>query len=132
MPANERYCAQLVQSFDQYSNWGFISQETKISLIKFLADYARDDHEAHAAIVDLMGDTARAGSPATNKVPTVGELKLWIEAQRPQHESPPPITSRRGCGQCENGWIFRTAWRTVNGQRREYSFAGPCACGGAR
>jgi hypothetical protein len=128
MPANERYCLQLVQCFDQFSNWGYISEETKGSLVQFLAREAKDDHEAHAAVQDLLADPARASSSATNKVPTIGELQLWLHAQRPQHESQAPITSRRGCGNCENGWIFREAWKSVGGQRMLYSFAGKCPC----
>lgn len=132
MPANERYCAQLVNSFDQFSNWSFISVETKRSLVEFLAREARDDHEAHAAVCDLLGDVSRASSSATNKVPTTGELKLWLEAQRPQHDTPAPIASRKGCGNCEGGWIFCEKWATVNGQRQKYSYAGLCACGAAK
>lgn len=132
MPASERYCMELVLSFDQFPNWGFISETTKASLAKFLAQNARDDHEAHAAVCDLLADTARASSSQTNRVPTTGELKLWLESQRPAHPNPPPPTEKRGCGavfakyqhpdggaaRCEDSWL-RTVKRVIPTGRTE-------------
>ncbi len=139
MPANERYCAQLVQCFDQFANWSYISDETKAQLVRFLATNARDDHEAHAAIQDLLGDTARASSTATNRVPTTGELKVWLEAQRPP-EAPQSYAEmvgddgvpNGGCGRCRDGWIFQTKRVISKGSSvpQEYEFAGRCRCVG--
>ena len=139
MPANERYCAQLVQCFDQFANWSYISDETKAQLVRFLATNARDDHEAHAAIQDLLGDTARASSTATNRVPTTGELKVWLEAQRPP-EAPKAYAEmagddgvpNSGCGRCRDGWIFQTKRVISKGSSvpQEYEFAGRCKCVG--
>lgn len=156
MPANERYCATLVQSFDQFPNWGMISEETKRRMVAHLAATARDDHEAHAAITDLLTDTARASSASTNRVPTIGELTQWITAQRgDQYDTPPPANRKGGCGRefphwhyddengrhvsrCEGGWVRRTIWREIGHMVNEdgtkamqpYHFAGRCKCDG--
>lgn len=140
MPANERYCARLIQCFDQFPNWGMISDETKAGLVRFLAAKARDDHEAHAAIQDLLADTERASSTATNRVPTTGELQVWLEAVR----QPEPAKSYREmgvdddgvpnytCGRCRDGWIFRTKTVISKGSPlpQVYEFAGYCKCKG--
>jgi hypothetical protein len=155
MPANERYCAQLIQCFDQFANWSYISDETKAQLVRFLAVNARDDHEAHAAIQDLLGDTARASSTATNRVPTTGELKVWLESQRNgEAYQQAETTSKGGCGKvfeawryidgdghwqqsrCENGVVRRTVLKRVQGRLDEdgkelqqaYDYSGFCKC----
>lgn len=156
MPASERYCATLVQTFDQFSNWGMISEETKRKLVEHIAATARDDHEAHAAITDLLNDAARAASPQTNRVPTIGELTQWIVSQRTdQYDTPAPASRKGGCGKvfdgwyyedengrhpshCAGGWVRRTIWREIRGMVNEdgtkamqpYHFSGRCKCEG--
>lgn len=101
MPANEIYCAQLVQFFDQFPNWSFVSQETKLNMIAFLSRTARDDHEAHAAVQDLMENQN------TGKVPTISELRQWIEAQRDDEYKPPQRSGKPACQHCVDGMAFR-------------------------
>jgi hypothetical protein len=156
MPADLRYCATLVQCFEQFSNWPMIGDDGRRRLVEHLASQARDDHEAHAAIQDLLADPARASSPATNKVPTMGELSQWLASQRQdQYDTPPPISSKGGCGKvfegwfyddhegrhpshCAGGWVRRTVWREVRGMVGEqgerlmqpYEYSGRCKCKG--
>lgn len=156
MPADMRYCATLVECFEQYPNWPMLGDETRRQLVEHLAKTARDDHEAHAAIQDLLADPARASSPATNKVPTMGELTQWLMSQRDdQYDTPPPASRKGGCGRewpnwryedengrhvskCENGWVRRTIWREIGHMVNEdgtkamqpYHFAGRCKCDG--
>lgn len=136
MPASERYCAQLVQFFDQFPNWGFISDETKRQMVEFISRTARDDHEAHAAIEDLMQNQT------TGKVPTISELRHWIEIQREGVSYQPPAPENRGCGwqsakdvdsegkpaRCKDGWIHMVRKAVVKGlpTLAEYSYAGKC------
>ena len=154
MAADLRYCATLVQCFEQFSNWPMIGDDGRKKLVEHLAATARDDHEAHAAVIAILQDQARASSPATNKVPTMGELSTWIMAQRDdQYDTPPPASSKGGCGkvfdgwtyhdefgfhpsQCQGGWVRRTIWREVRGMVNEdgtkamqpYHFSGRCKC----
>lgn len=136
MPASERYCAQLVQFFDQFPNWNFISDETKRQMVEFISRVARDDHEAHAAIQDLMENQT------TGKVPTLSELRHWIEIQREGVSYQPPAREKPGCGyqnasaahpdggptRCEDGWIFVVKRVIVKGrtEAEDYTYAGKC------
>lgn len=136
MPANERYCAELVQFFDQFPNWGFVSDETKRNMVAFIARTARDDHEAHAAIQDLMENQT------TGKVPTISELRHWIEIQREGIPYQPPTREKPGCGavfaqyqhpdggatRCEDGWIHVTKRIIPKGRTEpeDFTFSGKC------
>lgn len=142
MPASERYCAQLVQFFDQFPNWNFISDETKRQMVEFISRVARDDHEAHAAVQDLMENQT------TGKVPTLSELRHWIEIQREGVSYQPPPSESRGCGwqsakevdsdgtpaRCKDGWIHISRKAVVKGSTAltAYTYAGKCPrCHGA-
>lgn len=156
MSADLRYCATLVQCFEQFSNWPMIGEDGRLQLVKHLAATARDDDEAHAAIQALLSDPARASSPSTNRVPTMGELTQWLVSQRQdQYDTPPPASGKGGCGRvfdgwtydddngrhqsaCEGGWVRRTIYKQrgnmVNEDgsplRQPYQFAGKCKCVG--
>lgn len=136
MPANERYCAQLIGYFDQFSNWSFISDDTKRQMVDFMARACRDDHEAHAAVQDILENQT------TGKVPTIAELRHWIEIQREGVPYQPPAPENGGCGwqsekevdsegkpaRCNDGWIHIVRKAVVKGlpTLAEYSYTGKC------
>lgn len=142
MPANERYCAQLIGYFDQFSNWNFISDDTKRQMVAFMARVCRDDHEAHAAVQDILENQT------SGKVPNIAELRHWIEVQREGVPYQPPAREKPGCGyqnanaahpdggptRCEDGWIFVVKRVIVKGRTdaEDYTYAGKCPrCHGA-
>lgn len=107
-------------------------------LVKALANEADSFTQAEAAIAALLGDTCRAENPDTNRSPSPGELRAWVQAEKEadiRFDDPSP--EPRFCGRlvpgwtylgfdpatpsqdarkvlmpskCERGWIHRTVW----------------------
>lgn len=132
----------------------FFSQLTETGykeLYTALAQEASSVGEATSAITALLSDAGRAANAQTNRVPSPGEVRLWVRAQRDdQYDTPPPAASRSGCGrvfagwetaegqpsQCENGWVRRRIWKEIRGMVNEdgtpamqpYDYSGRCKC----
>lgn len=148
--------ARLVNRLDCLPFFSALTESGYRELYLAVAQEARSEMEADAAITALLSDAGRASNVDTNRVPSPGELRLWIRAQRDdQYDTPPPASSKGGCGRewpnwryedengrhvskCENGWVRRTIWREIGHMVNEdgtkamqpYHFAGRCKCDG--
>jgi hypothetical protein len=120
-------------------------------LLLSMARNADSEFQAEAAITALLQDSQRASDAQTNRCPSPGEIKLWLDAQRrsdaPQYEYvdtpgcgrilPQYSHPDGGPGRCERGWIRHRRWVAVKGLvdadgrplRQPYDFSGKCkAC----
>lgn len=148
--------ARLVNRLDCLPFFSALTESGYRELYSAVAQEARSEMEADAAITALLSDAGRASNVDTNRVPSPGELRLWIRAQRDdQYDTPPPASSKGGCGRewpnwryedengrhvskCENGWVRRTIWREIGHMVNEdgtkamqpYHFSGRCKCDG--
>lgn len=148
--------ARLVNRLDCLPFFSALTESGYRELYLAVAQEARSEMEADAAITALLSDAGRASNVDTNRVPSPGELRLWIRAQRDdQYDTPPPASSKGGCGRewpnwryedengrhvskCENGWVRRTIWREIGHMVNEdgtkamqpYHFSGRCKCDG--
>lgn len=148
--------ARLVNRLDCLPFFSALTESGYRELYLAVAQEARSEMEADAAITALLSDAGRASNVDTNRVPSPGELRLWIRAQRDdQYDTPPPASRKGGCGRewpnwryedengrhvskCENGWVRRTIWREIGHMVNEdgtkamqpYHFAGRCKCDG--
>lgn len=146
-----REAAQQINRLDGLPYFAALSEAGYKELYTALAQEARSEAEAESAITALLSDAARAGSAETNRVPSPGEVRLWVRAQREdQYDTPAPVDSRKGCGRvidawrdpdgeparCVNGWIRRREWREIRGIVDEqgaplyqpYDYSGRCRC----
>lgn len=148
--------ARLVNRLDCLPFFSALTESGYRELYVAVAQEARSDMEAESAITALLSDVGRAANVDTNRVPSPGELRLWIRAQRDdQYDTPAPISSKRGCGKvfdgwhyededgrhpshCAGGWVRCTIWREIRGMVNEdgskamqpYHFSGRCKCEG--
>ena len=143
--------AAIINRLDGLPYFAALTEAGYRELYTALAQESRSEEEAHSAITALLSDAARASSAETNRVPSPGEVRLWVRSQRPdQYDSPPPASGKRGCGRvidkwrhpdggparCEGGWIHKREWREIRGMVNEdgtramqpYDFAGRCKC----
>ncbi len=148
--------ARLVNRLDCLPFFSALTESGYRELYAAVAQEARSEMEADSAITALLSDAGQASNVDTNRVPSPGELRLWIRAQREdQYDTPAPASSRRGCGRafpnwhyedddgrhvskCEGGWVRRTIWRQIGRLVNEdgtnamqpYHFSGRCKCEG--
>lgn len=76
-----------------------------------------DDRHGIAAVTNIITDVARASSPATNRVPSPGELRAWIEPmielERAAWAPPEPPKDPTWCLRCSGtGEVGRHGWKS--------------------
>lgn len=147
MKPSKKFCGEQILRLSGLSGFAGMGETGYQERARALLEYADTEDIARAAIDALLADTARASNPETNRVPSPGEIRLWIESVQPErdyYEPPPPSgeTGRPGCGwtststigpdgepsQCENGWIF-VVKRVITKRAPEpidYIYAGKC------
>lgn len=127
--ADLQFCGKQIMRLEGLSGFGSMTQTGLRERAAALLNAAGTEQLAEAAISALLADTARASNPDTNRLPSVGEIRLWVEAVQPErrYEESSTQTSTGGfCDLCRHGrppgWITRT--RVVKGNH--YEFAGKC------
>jgi hypothetical protein len=106
--------------------FGTIGPNGFTELVNALQESAADEWKARAAVDAILADTSRASSPETNRVPSPGELRVWVEAQSPTLDEDKPAGVF--CGHCDNGWVRMN--RVYRGMT--YGYAGRCVCQGGK
>jgi len=130
MPIEFRIAAQQTERLSSLPYFSAIPESGKMELITAMAEEARSDDEARLAISALLADTGRAGNVETNRVPSPGELRLWLQSQRSDKYDTPDYIRGDGryCERCTNGrpqgWIYEK--RMIRGLI--YDFSGRCRC----
>ena len=143
--------ARIINRLDGLPFFSAMTEAGYKELYSALAQEARSEMEAEEAVTALLSDAGRAGNVETNRVPSPGEIRLWVRAQRQdQYDTPPPASGRSGCGKvfekwehpdggkarCEHGWVRRRIWKEIRGMVDEhggramqpYDFSGRCKC----
>lgn len=137
-----RFCGEQIMRLDGLVGFASMGEAGYRERAKALFDAAGTADIAAAAITALLNDTARASNTETNRLPSAGEIRLWVDAVRP-HEEKPSYREMAGasaddgarnytCGRCRDGWIFHTKRVILKGsvQPQDYEFAGRCRCVG--
>ena len=136
------FCGEQILRLDGLIGFASMGQEGYRERAKALFEAAGTRDIAEAAITALLSDTARASNTETNRLPSAGEIRLWVDVVRPKEE---PVSYREmaneadddgiptyTCGRCRDGWIFATKRVISKGSSvpQEYEFAGRCKCVG--
>lgn len=129
MKATLKFCGEQILRLDGLAGYASMGQEGFRERAKALMESAGTEYVAEAAISALLSDTARAASTDTNRLPSVGEIRLWVEAVQPERRATesggqPPHGGY--CDLCRHGrppgWVH--AVKIVKGNR--YEFSGKC------
>lgn len=127
--ATMKFCGEQILRLDGLTGYASMGADGFRERAVALLEAAGTQDIAEAAIDALLGDTARASNTETNRLPSAGEIRLWVEVVQPQKRyAEGGAASRGGCGQCRDGWIFRTqrVIRPGDTMPTEYSCAGKC------
>lgn len=103
MPIPRSEAERLIARLESLPFAAQTSAEGWSGLIDALAERAESVEQAAAAIEALLTDTARASNPTTDRMPSKGELLLWIQAQQQ------PVAERDSgwsCGRIIDGWQY--------------------------
>ena len=137
-----RFCGEQITRLEGLVGYASMGENGYRERAKALFESAGTRDIAEAAITALLGDTARASNTETNRLPSAGEIRLWVDVVRPKEE---PVSYREmasesdddgiptyTCGRCRDGWIFRTKRVIFKGSNvpQEYEYAGYCKCKG--
>lgn len=147
MKPSMKFCGEQIMRLDGLVGFASMGENGYRERAKALFDAAPSEDIAEAAISALLADPARASNTETNRLPSAGEIRLWVNAVQPErdyYEPPPPSgeTGRPGCGwtststigpdgepsKCESGWIF-VVKRVITKRAPEpidYTYAGKC------
>jgi len=123
---SEEFARQQVNRMQGLPYFGKIGQHGYAELVSVLVRTAKDEREAAEAISTLLTDETRSGDREKERVPTPGELRQWVLAQRgPEVEQPAPGDGRH-CDRCRNGrppgWVMTSRLSKGN----YYEFWGKC------
>lgn len=106
--------AAAARQIERLSGLPYFSQLQPAALDELIkAMQIGTEEESTAAINALLSDVSRASSADTNRVPSPGELRAWIQSQQEKAkrywESPPPPTHCRRCS--GTGRVGRHDWK---------------------
>ena len=125
MQPSKQFCKRQIERMEGLPYYATIGTHGFTELVNALVDSAASDDIARAAVDAILSDTSRASSPETNRVPSPGELRVWVQAQ-----APPPLDDQRParqfCGGCESGWVRATE----SARGFVYEGVGRCVCQG--
>lgn len=113
MKLTNKFCGEQILRLQGLPYYASIGEGGYKSLWTALQNTAESESEAEAAITAILTDTARASSTEMNRVPSPGELIVWIHSHRlaPTRYwvSPPPPAFCLPCG--GSGLVVPTDWR---------------------
>jgi hypothetical protein len=125
MPLTKQFCKRQIERMEGLPYYASIGVNGFQELVNALQEAAVTEQIARGAVDAILADTCRAANPETNRVPSPGELRVWVEAQ-----SPAPLDdtrpARRFCGYCESGWVRST----TEYRGMPYALVGRCVCQG--
>ena len=125
MPLSKQFCKRQIERMEGLPYYASIGANGFQELVNALQSAAATEEIARSAVDAILADPCRVASPETNRVPSPGELRVWVEAQ-----SPPPLDDTRPdlrfCGNCNGGWVPYT--REYRGM--PYDCVGRCVCQG--
>lgn len=128
MKATLKFCGAQILRLDGLTGYASMGQEGFQERAKALMEAAGTEELAAAAISALLADTARASSTDTNRLPSPGEIRLWVESLKPQRYEESGTTGGGGCGRCQDGWVFVVRRIIPPGRTvpEDFTFAGKC------
>lgn len=118
--ATMKFCGEQILRLDGLTGYASMGADGFRERAVALLEAAGTQDIAEAAIDALLGDTARASNPETNRLPSAGEIRLWVEAVQPQERyAEGGAAIRGGCGtvfrklthpdggpaRCEDTWV---------------------------
>jgi len=153
MKPSMKFCGEQIMRLDGLVGFASMGENGYRERAKALFDAAPTEDIAEAAISALLADPARASNTETNRLPSAGEIRLWVNAVQPErdyYEPPTPVEDggKRGCGwvstttidpdgepsHCVDGWVH-VVKRVITKRSPEpidYTYAGKCPrCHGA-
>lgn len=126
MRPSKQFCKSQIERMEGLPYYAAIGPHGFQELVNTLQGSSPCEESAKAAVDAILSDTSRASSPETNRVPSPGELIIWLKSQREDQYDSPSNYSGRHCPRCENGrppgWITFT----VTAHGLPYAFAGKC------
>ena len=96
MPVGLEIAAGLIDKLDSLPYSHALSAAGRMVLIETLAREAQSPDEANSAIMSILTDTMRASFAETNRMPSPGELLLWLHGSRTTTSRPSPACRRCG------------------------------------
>jgi len=102
MPISKQFCKAQIERFEGLPYYASIGQNGFVELVNALQTVSKTEEIATMVVTGILMDRTRAMNPATNRVPTPGELNDWAFramediAMRPVKES-----KRTTCRRCE-------------------------------
>lgn len=106
MPVSRRTASIQVERLHGLPFFSSIGESGLAELIAAMQSEARSDEEAQLAVSALLGDISRAGSTETNRVPSPGELRAWLQAQRNDKYDSPKPARLEFCGELAPGKTY--------------------------
>jgi hypothetical protein len=101
MPISFELASQRITMLSGLPYYQNMLPEAMVSLIQALAAEADSDAMACNALEALRSDVARASSSATNRMPSPGEIRVWIQHEKDKARrywvSPPEPEFCRKC-----------------------------------
>ena len=101
MPISFELAAQRIEMLSGLPYYQNTLPEAMASLIHALASEADSDAMACNAMEALRSDVARASSSATNRMPSPGEIRVWVQHEKDKAKrywvSPPEPNFCRKC-----------------------------------
>jgi len=103
-----KFCGEQITRFDGMTGYVSMGAAGYRERAEALRDEAETEGIAKAAMDALIGDTCRASNPDLNKLPTAGEIRVWVRAEAERrHEAEPSAKYAGGCcGRFFPGWTY--------------------------
>lgn len=77
MPISKQFCKSQIERFEGLPYYGSIGQNGFVELVNALQIVSKTEEIAALLVTGILMDRTRAMNPATNRVPTPGELNDW-------------------------------------------------------
>ncbi len=76
-----KFCGEQIARFDGMPGYASMGHAGGRERAEALRDESPSEEVARAAMDALISDTCRASSPELNKLPTPGEIRVWVQAE---------------------------------------------------
>ena len=119
MPVGLEIAAAAIDKLDSLPYSHALSAAGRMVLIETLAREAESPGEANSVVMSILTDTMRASFVETNRMPSPGELLLWLRGSRTPSARPSPACRRCGglgdvCGPVQASLTIDMPWEALH------------------
>lgn len=119
MPVGLEIAAAAIDKLDSLPYSHALSAAGRMVLIETLAQEAESPAEANSVVMSILTDTTRASFVETNRMPSPGELLLWLRGSRAPSARPSPACRRCGglgdvCGPVQATLTIDMPWEALH------------------